>query len=265
MNKGFVILAQNTESVSYTDCAIALAKSIKRVMPDANVSLITDNQIESDVFDKIIPLPYGDLAPGDRWKLINDWQVYEASPYEYTIKLEADMFIPVSIDWWWDILQHRDIVVCDKIRTYRSNISDCRLYRKFVDDNKLPDCYNAITYFKKSETAEQFFKLVRDIFENWEEMKLVLKCNLEEKATTDWVYAIATLLLGKEKVLFPEFDAFSMVHMKSAINDITSADWTNTFTVECLPEVLRINTVPQLYPFHYHVKTFSKTLAEEYK
>ena len=100
MDKGFVIIAQNTDLVNYVQCAEQLAKSIIRVMPDAKVSLITDNETTSDVFDQVIKLPYGDQAPDSDWKLVNDWQVYEASPYEYTIKLEADMYMPTSIDYW---------------------------------------------------------------------------------------------------------------------------------------------------------------------
>ena len=106
MNKGFVILAQNTEKTSYTDCAEKLAMSIKRVMPDAGVSIITNNRCDWSVFDHVIELPHGDLAPDSDWKLINDWQVYEASPYDYTIKLEADMYIPCNIDYWWDVLKY---------------------------------------------------------------------------------------------------------------------------------------------------------------
>ena len=33
MNKGFVILAQNTKTVDYIHCAEILARSIKNVMP----------------------------------------------------------------------------------------------------------------------------------------------------------------------------------------------------------------------------------------
>ena len=101
MTRGFVIMAQDIEnSVTYYNCARALEFSIKRVMPDANVTILT--------IDK---LPYGDLDPTSSWKLINDWQVYDASPYDETIKLEADMFIPRNIDHWWDVLTHKDIVV----------------------------------------------------------------------------------------------------------------------------------------------------------
>jgi hypothetical protein len=247
-------MAQDTDKVSYSTCAKALKGSIKRVMPNANVTIITTEM-----------LPYGDVVPDSDWKLANDWQVYEASPYDETIKLEADMFIPRNIDHWWDILSQRDIVLCDKIRNFKGTISHARGYRRFIDDNNLPDVYNAITYFKKSDTSKQFYEIVRDVFENWEEYKQILKCNPNEKATTDWVYAIASHIIGIEKVTMPTFDEFSMTHMKQFINDLPGEDWTEVLIHECLPDALRINTFTQLYPLHYHVKSFSDTLIERYK
>ena len=156
MTRGFVIMAQNTETTDYVKCAKALEVSIKRVMPNANVTIITTDM-----------LPHGDIVPNSDWKLANDWQVYEASPYDETIKLEADMFIPRNIEHWFDVLSIQDVVICTKIRNYKGEISSSRFYRKFIDDNNLPDVYNAITYFKKSDTAEQFFNIVRNVFENW--------------------------------------------------------------------------------------------------
>ena len=238
-------MAQDTEKTSYTKCAETLKKSIVRVMPDANVTIITTEM-----------LPYGDLAKDSDWKLINDWQVYEASPYEYTIKLEADMYIPRNIDHWWDVLSDRDVVVSSTIRNFKQEISDIRFYRRFIDDNKLPDVYNAITYFKKSAVAKQFFAIVKEIFENWEEYKKILKCNPDEVATTDWVYAIASHIMGEEKTTLPMFTEMSMVHMKSFINGTPTENWTDTFVYECLSDHIRIQTVPQQYPFHYHVKNF---------
>ena len=245
MNKGFVIMAQDTEKISYTKCAETLRKSILRVMPKANITIITTDM-----------LPYGDLAPTSSWKLINDWQVYEASPYDYTIKLEADMYIPRNIDHWWDVLKDRDVVVSSTIRNFRQEISDIRFYRRFIDDNNLPDVYNAITYFNKSETAKEFFALVKEIFTNWGEFRKILKCNADELVTTDWVYALACHLMGKEKTTLPKFTEMSMVHMKSFINGNPTENWTDTFVYECLPNQIRVQTVPQQYPFHYHVKNF---------
>ena len=238
-------MAQNTEKTSYTKCAETLKKSILRVMPNVNVTIITTDM-----------LPHGDLAMNSDWKLINDWQVYEASPYEYTIKLEADMYIPRNIDHWWDVLKDRDIVVSNTIRNFKQEISDIRFYRRFIDDNELPDVYNAITYFKKSDGAEYFFSLVREIFENWGEYKKILKCNPNELATTDWVYSLACHIIGIEKTTLPTFTEMSMVHMKQYINGTPTENWTDTFIYECLPNQIRVQTVPQQYPFHYHVKNF---------
>jgi hypothetical protein len=244
MNKGFVILAQNTATTDYVKCAEVLEASIKKVMPESNVTIITK-------------LPYGDLAPNSDWKLINDWQVYEASPYEYTIKLEADMYVPTSIEYWWDILKNHDLVVSTTIRNFKQEISSSRAYRKFIDENKLPDVYNAITYFRKSEKSKKFFSLVRNIFENWDEYKKVLKCNVDEEATTDWVYALACHIMGEENTTLPAFTQMGMVHMKQFINDLPTENWTDTLVYEILPDHFRINTVPQMYPVHYHVKSFA--------
>lgn len=248
MNKGFVIMAQNTKT-DYVQCANVLKNSILRVMPDSNVTIITE-------------LPYGDKYPDSEWKLGNDWQVYDASPYDYTIKLEADMIIPQSIEHWWDILKDRDVVVSSAIRNYKGEISTVRAYRNFIDNNNLPDVYNAITYFKKSDTAKKFFEIVRSVFEDWEEWKYSLKSNNDEIATTDWAYSIACHIIGKENTTM-DFPEMSMVHMKKYINDLLTDDWTKELITE-FTNPIKIATFPQKYPFHYHKKDFSAILEKKY-
>lgn len=262
MSKGFLILAQNTNEIDYLSCAEALAKSLKKSMPQTDVAILTDNPVKSKYFDRIIRLPYGDQAPDSWWKLVNDWQVYEASPYDHTIKLEADLFVPRSIDHWWSVLMQRDIVVTTTIRNFKQEISKSKVYRRFIDDNNLPDVYNAITYFNKSEISKKFFDIVRDVFENWNEYKSFLKCNKEEIATTDWAYAIASHIIGIENTTLPNFTEMSMVHMKQFINDLPTENWTDTLVYEIYPDVLRINTYPQHYPFHYNIKSFGVKILE---
>jgi hypothetical protein len=251
MDKGFVIMAQGD---IYVKCAQALELSIKRVMPDANVTIITTEM-----------LPHGDQCPDMLWKLQNDWQVYEASPYEYTIKLEADMFIPRSIDYWFDALADRDIVICTRMKNFMQEDSSVTFYRRFILENDLPDTYNGITYFRKSPLAQQFFETTRIIWENWEDFRKTMKCNVDKLATTDWVYAIASHIIGTEKTTFPQFESMAMVHMKQYVNRTPSEDWTNTFTFEILPHTIRVNTIPQLYPFHYHMKHFADVILEKLK
>ena len=251
MTRGFVIMAQGDD---YVKCASTLKASIKRVMPKANVTIVTTEM-----------LPYGDQAPNTNWKLQNDWQVYDASPYDETIKLEADMYIPRNIDHWWEVLSNQDVVVSSLIRNFKQEISDVRMYRRFIDDNNLPDAYNAITYFKKSDTAKHFFDIVRDVFENWNEYKTILKCNPQEIATTDWAYSIACHIIGIEKTMLPTFTEMSMIHMKQYINGTATENWTDTFIYECLPNQISVQTIPQQYPFHYHVKNFCDKIAESIK
>lgn len=265
MTRGYVILAENTEDTDYVKCAEVLAQSIRRVMPDANITIISNSISPAQSSFNVVPLPYGDLAPDSKWKLINDWQVYEASPYDETIKLEADMILPRSIEHWWDILAQKDVVLCTTIRNFKSQISAVKYYRRFIQDNKLPDVYNAITYFRKSDTASKFFLLVREVFENWDEYRATLKCKSTELATTDWAYAIAAHILGVENTTLPTFTEMSMVHMKEHINELTCEDWTQALIYECNPEVLRIQTFPQCYPFHYHMKSFADIIRGTYE
>lgn len=244
MSRGFVIMAQNTETTDYVKCAEALSKSIKLAMPDANVTIIT-NEMLSTRLDGFA----------------NDWQVYNNSPYEYTIKLEADMFIPTDISYWWDVLQERDLVLCTTIRNFNNDVSNVMAYRQFITDNELPNIYNAITYFKKSDIAQQFFNLVKEIFTNWEDYKKILKCDINEPASTDWVYAIASHLMGVEQTTLPTFTQMSMVHMKQHINGLLTEDWTKELVTEFHNDVLKVNTIVQRYPFHYYVKEFNEVLA----
>ena len=239
------------QGLDYVKCANVLKDSIIKVMPNINVTIVTTDM-----------LPYGDQAPDTNWKLQNDWQVYEASPYDETIKLEADMIIPRNIEHWFDVMSVKDVVVCSTIRNFKNEISDVRVYRRFIDDNNLPDVYNAITYFKKSDTAEKFFTIVRDVFENWNDYKAVMKCNPNEICTTDWAYSIACHILGIENTTISNFDELSMIHMKQWINGLPSENWTDTLVYEILPEQIRVTTYPQMYPFHYHIKSFSDKLME---
>jgi hypothetical protein len=259
MDKGFVILAENTKTVDYVSCAETLAHSIKKIMPDEKITLISTSLSNSPYFDSIVTLPHGDLSPDSEWKLINDWQVYDASPYEYTIKLEADMYIPIDISYWWDVLVERELVISTHIRDFRNQLSTVKTYRRFITDNKLPDTYNAITYFKKSELAKRFFMIVRDVFEHWEEYKALMKSDPKEIATTDWVYAIAAHIVGTENCTLPDFKQMSMIHMKRFVNSLVTEDWTKELVIET-HDVLKINTIPQRYPFHYHVKSFHENL-----
>ena len=246
--RGYLIPAIDTESVDYLSCARQLAKTIRQWHPDANIAVITVKRCDDPIFDHVVPLPFGDLGG-----FANDWQCFAASPYRQTIKLEADMIVTSPIDHWWTLFERRDVVVSQGCRDMYNQVSNCRTYRQLFDDNRLPDVYNAITYWRLSAQAKEFFDLVKNIFENWAEFRTLLKFP-DELATTDVVYGMAAAILGVENVTLPIGLGPSIVHMKRNIIPTLTDDWTEELVWENTDPGLRIQTVAQSGFFHYHIK-----------
>lgn len=268
MDKGIVIVAQNNTTTDYVACARVLAKSIKKTNPNLSVSIITNNINEADnpIFDYIIPLPHGDTST-EEWKLSNDWQVYEASPYDETIKIESDVLVTRDISDWWEICGSRELVIAQGCVDYKNRQSNSRFYRNFFDKNELPDVYNGIVYFKKTYLVQKFFMLIKDIYDNWEQYKDALAyCASSETPTNDIAYAIATNIIGEKNALLPKsINPLKWVHMKPRIINVMSDDWTR----ECFFEILkcgqvRINSYTQYYPIHYVHKELAKKFEKYY-
>lgn len=236
--RGYVIMAVDQDSDTYLRCARDLEHSIRSWHPDANITVLTRDQ-----------LPFGDQGG-----YANDWQCWHASPYRQTIKLEADMIAAGPVDHWWSLFEHRDVVISQGARDFYDEITSCRRYRKIFDQNHLPDLYNAITYWRVSDTAKQFWQTVRDIFKNWSSYSTLLKFP-EHTPSTDVVYAMAAVIMGPDVVTLPSGLAPTIVHMKPHINAIRSNDWTQELTWETDP--VRINTVAQWGMVHYHIKNWS--------
>jgi hypothetical protein len=256
INRGYLILAVNTADTDYILCAKRLAQSIRQWHPESNICLLTDKIIEADEFDIIKLLPYGDQALTSNWKLSNDWQVYEATPYYETIKLEADMWCAGPIDHWWELLGYRNVSISQGCRDFYDNLGTSRFYRKIFDDNDLPDVYNGITYYKKSNTAEEFFGLVANIFEYWDKYKGLLKYP-DDIPTTDVVYAVAAKIIGVENVTLPQDMGPTMVHMKKYMIPLITDNWTDELVWEKINPGLRLNTVAQWGLVHYHIKEWA--------
>lgn len=221
----------------YERCAMRLRDSIWRWHPSANITVVTENM-----------LPRGNVGGQ-----ANDPQMFAVSPYRQTIKLEADMLCTGPIDHWWTLFENRDVVISQGCRNFYGQRSSCRFYRKIFDDNNLPDVYNAITYWRLSQTARDFFQWVQRIFESWPQYRSLLKFP-DEQPTTDVVYAMAAVIMGPERLTLPTGLGPTIVHMKKHINGLKSEDWSQELVWEHTDPGLRINTVSQWGLFHYHIK-----------
>ena len=246
-----MIVATNTRNTDYVNCSETLAKTIKYWHPNARICLLTNEQVvPGSLFDHVreFPFPINESNP-----YANDWQVFHATPFRETIKLEADMLITSPIDHWWNLLRHRDVVVSTGCRDWKDRRASARHYRQVFDANNLPDVYNAITYWRLSQTAKDFFDTVRNIFENWPHYRSMLKFP-EEAPSTDVVYAIAATIVGPELCTLPFASYPTIVHMKRHIMAAKRENWIEEMLWEYKDYMLRINTVGQRGAFHYNVK-----------
>ena len=241
-------MAVNTDNVNYVDMAQRLFASLRHWHPEARTCLITDKAIEAPEFDHVKI-----LAPQEN-PYANDAQAFRLTPFRETIKLEADMLIVSEIDHWWTMLRHRDVAISTGCRDWHGTVSTERYYRRVIDENKLPDVYNAITYWRLSEISQQFYQLVRDIFANWSAIKTLLKFS-EDRPSTDVVYAIAAQTIGPELVTMPFAPYPQITHMRPRIAG-TAGAWYRELVWELQDGRLRIETVPQWGTFHYHEKTW---------
>lgn len=223
--------------------------SVRRWHPDARTCLITNQPVEDPAFDHVRMLTSVDFDNA----YANDPQIFRLTPFRETIKLEADMMIVSDCSHWWNMLRHRDLVVSTGCRNWQDRTSTSRHYRKVFDENGLPDVYNAITYWRLSALAKEFFQWVRVIFNDWQQYRNLLKFS-PDRPCTDLVYAMAAQIVGPEQVTMPFASYPRMVHMKQHHSGTVSRDWTRELVWEYDRGELRINTIAQWGAFHYQVK-----------
>lgn len=235
--RGYLIPAINSDTTDYVACARHLADTIREWHPDADITILTKEM----------------LPNGDQGGYANDWQCYTASPYQETIKLEADMWCASPVDHWWELFKTHEVVISQGCRDFYDRPGQSRQYRQLFDRNNLPDVYNGITYWRRSPLAQEFFDLVKNIFEQWSTYRTLLKFP-EEVPSTDVVYAMAAVILGPERVTLPLGYGPTMIHMKKGMIPTTAENWTDELVWEHTDPGIRINTVTQWGLVHYHVK-----------
>ena len=258
--QGFLTFAQNSD-VDYLRLAYVQAMSIKLTMPDAKYAVIVDEATLAQVtdthrrvFDYVIALPV-DYAKDEVWKLSNEWQAFDLTPFKETIKVESDILFTRSIDHWWTALRLRDVVLSLGCRDYQGHPGQSRRYRRIFDDNNLPDTYNGLMYFRYSQPAHDFFSKARQVWQNWELVTSQLKNYRAGEPSTDLVYAVTANILGVENCTLPGCDFINFTHMKNSINHWTeSTPWPGLVVSEFDLPMIRINNVNQYHPVHYQDK-----------
>ena len=266
MSKGYIVIAQNNNEHDYLRMTYALALSLKATQRENAICVCVDEHTKSliedkhrKVFDHIVDIPWADAAGQDNWKIHNKWKYIHMSPFDETIILDSDMLFTHPVDHWWDYLRKRDVWCCTNVKTFRNEDVTSNYYRKKFTELELPNVYSNFTYFKKSESAYEFFKMVELIMTHWNVyFDKFLKGIGQNWMSADLAFALAVKLLDKEEDFCDYYirDVPTFVHMKSYVQNIPqnkiSSIWSNSIQSEISDDLsLTIGNYAQNLPVHY--------------
>jgi len=225
MSKGFLWFAQNNGTTDYARLSVELARSIKQHNKINTVCVVTDTKtkINSEFIDTVVVMQE-DNSSEDTIKFGNEHKAFALSPFTHTIKLEADMLWTANTDWWWNYLSQHDLVFSVNCLNYRDEVIAQSLYRKLFALNHLPDVYNGLMYFRRSQTAKQFYTICKQIMENWKMVRdnLLKSCH-DDYPTTDVVYGLAYRIMDPTNEGLINYDWFKFIHSKPSINGVNFA------------------------------------------
>lgn len=254
--------------------ACVLAMSIKATNPNEKISIITDEPVPQDyvkLFDKIIDIPFGDEAQFSDWKIENRWKLYHASPYDKTIVLDTDVLVLQNIDAWWNYLENFDLYFTSKVYTYRGEIISDDYYRKTFTANNLPNLYAGFHYFKKSDTAQEFYKWLELVVKNWQQFyQTHCPKNTPPRPSIDVSASIVANLLSNENIITNKNDnMIKFVHMKPRIQNwnLPKNRWQDCVSTYIDEKCnLKVGNYTQAGIFHYTEKDFlSNKIIERYR
>lgn len=210
MTRGVLLFAENSD-INYVQQAETLARSIKH-NGNVQVTLVTSDTVDSEAFDTIIHVPKSEGT----WKIYNRINAYEISPYDETIVMDVDMFCPVDLNNYFDLLEDEDLWFTTKVYTFRNTPITSNYYRRSIAENGLPNTYVAMYYFKKGFKAQKFFETLKEVHNNWQEYYVsVTPANTQKWASIDISTSIALHLLDYS---ITEYD-IGFVHLKPRVHD----------------------------------------------
>jgi hypothetical protein len=264
VSKGFLIFAQNTDSVDYLEQAYALALSIKYSQNSVkNVSIVTSDKVPKNykhAFDKIIPTPWTAKPTNSRYATEHRWKLYHVTPYDETIVLDSDMLLVEDIESWWEYCSSYDLKFCSRIKNYKLETVRDTFHRKTFIANKLSEPYIALHYFKKSQLAHEFYKTLEFVCNNWEWCwDKFAPVEYQNTCSLDLATAVAIEILMCHDTIFDRHSPLEFIHMKSHLQgwDNHSENWQ-----DIVPSVLNtkgdlvVGNIKQSKLFHYIEKDF---------
>lgn len=225
-SKGFLIYADGEK---YVTQAYLCAMSILATKNSYPISIVTSTNVPENykwAFEQIIPVPWYEET-NSRFQTENRWKLYHATPYDETIVLDADVLVLQNLDYLWSLFKNYDVYYPTRVFTYRKELVNNDFYRKAFTANNLPNVYNTLHYFRKSDKSKEYYAWIELINNNWELFYgHFCKEHFPKTASMDISCAIAAKIMDVDtEITNNKQDLPMIVHMKPAIQN-----WKNKTT-----------------------------------
>lgn len=193
MSKGVLTFARNNSQVDYLKQAIFLAKRVRKYLnlPTTVATDSVDYLAEAypnykEVFDTVIELDWTDTHSLKRYydgsitqkrlEFKNDSRclAFDISPYDETILLDTDFIIADDVlkncfDQDLDFLIYKNAYDLANFRDYSEF--------DYVSDTSVDFYWATCVFFRKTDTNNIFFNLIKHIQENWSYYNSVYQIN----------------------------------------------------------------------------------------
>jgi len=238
MTTGAVILAFNNEETDYVTMAAWGARNIRRHL-GIPTSIITDCQDASKLtdFDTIIPAQaktggsryFEDYDQTVTWHNAGRTDVYNLTPYEQTLVLDADY-----------------VVACDDLRRVLNASQDFMCHRHALDlttgdlltnlnqfgDYNFPMWWATVMMFRKSNTAQYIFDCMQMVQANWQhyrDLYLIRQSNYRN----DFALSIALGIvsghtLRVDSIPWPLYSLLPSVQLSNVYQDSYQIQYTDS-------------------------------------
>ncbi len=194
MSKGIVIFAHNNRQIDYGKIALANACTIKDSMSNNNITLITDdgtaNWLYKEYNKEFVDSKFDQIKLIKRRRVLNQKrfydtrytkvietfyninrnEIYDLSPYDETLVIDADYFICNNVlDQCWKLKY--DL----QINSQSKDIFSGRKYDEFkrTSEDGIDFYWATVFFFRKTPETRLFFDIVRDVKINWDYYKLI--------------------------------------------------------------------------------------------
>ena len=257
---GYITIADSSSSAQLKEVAL-LASSIKLVDPAREVCLVTDDykNLPSYLerhFDYVVELPYG-MIPGESID-VNLWQIYYCTPFDTNMYLGRQAVLLNNIDGVWETLETYDMCLPHQTRNFKNETSDFLYYFKCHTKNDMPTYHSDVVYFKKSETAAEFFKMLDVVLQNWRSVYLnFVKQNTPTDFNFNVLVNVVVQMLGYQQ---KDNDFFTYTFLSLENVDLDDHDlpddWTRYLSCWVRDRKVKINNFGLVDIVYYNSPTF---------